>query len=89
MKTKLPVIICVFLLSLSASAQENSGKTESSVFLKAGLNLANVSISGEGDVDHAKMLPFLQAKDLKHRMVLPKMQPILKLQPTPSTSKCR
>ncbi|TWI80655.1 outer membrane protein with beta-barrel domain [Lacibacter cauensis] len=47
-------IICLIMFAAvvgSASAQE------SSVFLKAGFNMANVSVTDGGDVDEARMLP--------------------------------
>ncbi len=57
MKTNTLTIISFILISCSVSAQS---KNEPAVFLKAGLNLANVSISDNGDVDEAKILPSFQ-----------------------------
>lgn len=48
-----------FLLFVAVAAGVNA--QNSAVFLKAGLNLANVSISDNGTVDDAKMLPSFHA----------------------------
>jgi len=56
MKTNFFVIfLCFFFISLSTKAQ-NSG-----AIVRAGINLANVSVSDNGGVDDAKMLASFQA----------------------------
>lgn len=55
MKTKvLSVCAAVLLLAGSAQAQKNSAQ------IRAGLNLANISVNEEGDVDKANMLTSFQ-----------------------------
>lgn len=52
MKLKfISVILAALIFTYSANAQK------SSVFVKAGINLANVSITDDGQIDEARMLP--------------------------------
>jgi hypothetical protein len=55
MKTKFFAIIAFVAISFSAHSQK------SNAILRGGLNLANVSVSGNGTVDDAKMLASFQA----------------------------
>ena len=50
MRTKIPALLFLFIVSYAASAQ----------VLKVGVNLANVSITNDGDIDEAKMLTSFQ-----------------------------
>lgn len=54
MKTKLIALSALFVMALSVQAQK------SSAFLRAGVNLANVSITNDGDIDEAKTLTSFQ-----------------------------
>ncbi|MBI1342107.1 MAG: outer membrane beta-barrel protein [Terrimonas sp.] len=54
MKKLFPVLLLLIGSSIQVLSQE------SSVYLKGGLNLANVSINGNGDVDQANTLPSFQ-----------------------------
>lgn len=55
MKNNLIVLLILIAMHSAAFAQE------SSFFLKAGLNLANVSITEDGSIDEANMLPAVHA----------------------------
>lgn len=57
MKTKTLIFIFFVFMSFAVTAQS---KNESSVFLKGGVNLANVSISDQGEIEEAKMLTSFQ-----------------------------
>jgi len=54
MKLKFPAAISGLLIIMSAQAQ-NSG-----IILRGGLNLANVTVTDNGQIDHAKMLATFQ-----------------------------